>query len=110
MSDTQAFRDRVAAYFTARPGCWIDGVTLESIGGRYAWRTRVSDCRTELGMVIENRQRRQTDAEGRRWTLSEYRYVPAVEAEPVKGHNLNQEFSLRSEVAAVPSMTERRDR
>jgi hypothetical protein len=66
------FRDRVAQHFLDHPLVWFDGLTLASHGGAYAWRSRVSDCRTQLGMAIENRERR----EGRR-KVSEYRYVPS---------------------------------
>jgi hypothetical protein len=69
----QTFRDAVASTFRQRAGEWIDGLALETIGGRYAWRSRVSDCR-QLGMVIENRQRRRPDGS----VISEYRYVPPV--------------------------------
>jgi hypothetical protein len=68
---TLAYRDRVAAYLKAHPGQWVDGMTLSELGGCYAWRSRVSDARRELGMTIENRQRRM----GRR-VISEYRFVP----------------------------------
>lgn len=74
----QSFRDRVADYFKARPGVWIDGRAFESVGGRYAWRSRIADCRTELGMDIENRQRRVTQ-DGRTFKISEYRFLPAFE-------------------------------
>ena len=79
---SRTFRDNVAVYFSQRPNVWIDSMALEMIGGRCAWRTRVSECRTELGMAIENRQRFQKDHAGRRWTTSEYMWVPAVEAQP----------------------------
>lgn len=69
----QTFREAVAQTFRARPGEWIDGLALEQVGGRYAWRSRVSDCR-QLGMRIENRQRKRPDGS----TLSEYRYTPSV--------------------------------
>jgi len=65
-----AFRDILADYFRARPNTWIDASVLQGLGGRYAWRTRVSECRTQLGMEIENRQRRE-----RRRTISEYCFV-----------------------------------
>jgi len=68
---TTTYRDLVAHYFKAHRGLWIDGNQLAAIGGCYAWRSRVSDCRTQLGMAIENRQRKV----GRR-TVSEYRFVP----------------------------------
>ena len=70
-----AYRDRVAGLFRASPGAWIDGLTVASHGGSYAWRTRVSDCRVQLGMVIENRVRALAD--GTR--ASEYRYMPPAE-------------------------------
>jgi hypothetical protein len=47
-------------------------MALAELGGQYAWRSRVSDCRLTLGMTIENRQRKV----GKR-TISEYRYRPA---------------------------------
>lgn len=65
-----SYRDRVACYLKARPCEWIDLIELMRVGGFYAARTRVSDCRTQLGMVIENRLRK----DGRR-TVSEYRFV-----------------------------------
>ena len=71
---SQTFRDAVASTFRQRAGEWIDGLALETIGGRYAWRSRVSGCRTQLGMTIENRQRRRPDGS----VISEYRYVPPV--------------------------------
>jgi hypothetical protein len=37
--------ERLAAYFRARPGCWIDGRELSTIAGSYAWRTRLSELR-----------------------------------------------------------------
>lgn len=66
---------QLAQYFKERPYVWIDGLTIEQIAGRYAWRTRISDCRQQFGMVIKNRQRRQ-----RQGTTSEYQYVPAERA------------------------------
>lgn len=65
------FRDAVADLFRSRPGEWIDGLTLAQHGGAYAWRTRLSECRTQLGLNIVNQQRKI----GRR-TVSEYRWVP----------------------------------
>ncbi len=65
------YRDAVALYFKAHPNVWIDGIELSRFGGMYGWRSRCSDCRTQLGMTIENRQRKV----GRR-TVSEYLFVP----------------------------------
>jgi hypothetical protein len=64
------FRDRVEDYFRTRPSQWIDGLAIAQVGGAYAWRSRVSDCRA-LGMTIENRQRKVGEL-----TVSEYRFVP----------------------------------
>lgn len=72
------FTDRVAAYFEARPLAWINALDLERVGGRQAWRTRVSECRTHKGLVIENRCRRVTRPSGEPLTISEYRYVPVL--------------------------------
>jgi hypothetical protein len=70
MSDT-TYRDRVAAYLKDRPGEWVNGLEIAQVGGLYAWRTRLSDARIQLGMDIKNRVR----MEGRR-KVSEYRYLP----------------------------------
>ena len=74
-----AFTDRVAAYFTAHPLEWIHAREFETIGGRQAWRSRISDCRILHGMVIENWQVRRTLEDGTRITDSYYRYVPRPE-------------------------------
>lgn len=68
------YRDAVAAYFRAHPQVWLDGMEIARIGGCYASRTRISDCRTQLGMAIENRVR--TLPGGRK--VSEYRYLPST--------------------------------
>lgn len=62
----------VAELFRSRPGQWIDGLELARAGGAYAWRSRVSDVRIKLGLVIQNRQRKVGEV-----TVSEYRFVPA---------------------------------
>lgn len=71
---SRSFRDAIAAEFRTHPGCWIDGLDLARIGGAYASRTRISECRQQLGMVIENRVRTLPSGTRR----SEYRYVPAL--------------------------------
>ena len=78
--------DRLAAYFTAHPNQWIDGMELARIAGSYAWRSRCADLR-KRGMVIENRQRTLPNGTKR----SDYRFVPAdpVETPPAQGHNEN---------------------
>lgn len=66
----------VARYFKARPDTWIDGRDVMQIAGAYGWRTRISDCRRQFQMRIDNRQRRVRSG-GHAFTVSEYRYVPA---------------------------------
>jgi len=53
----QSNTERVADFLRAHVGRWIDASEFEALGGRQAWRTRISDCRTKLGMHIENRVR-----------------------------------------------------
>lgn len=69
---------RVREWFLSHPWQWVDTRTLELLGGRNAWRTRVSECRVKMmtdGLgTIKNRQRR--DAEG--VVFSEYRYEPLI--------------------------------
>jgi len=83
------FRDRVAAHFKKHPGQWLDGDEFRYIGGKYAYRTRISDCRRELGMAIENRKRKVNGV-----TVSEYRFTPSEDQALLRAHNLN-EFLLR---------------
>lgn len=71
----QTYTARVADYFRARPGVWIRATELEAVGGRQAWRTRVSDAR-RLGLPIRNRCRRVMLRSGEMVTVSEYCYVP----------------------------------
>lgn len=59
---------RVAGLFMRKRGLWIDSTELEQIGGRCGWRTRVSECRTVLGMEIRNRQRKAEAG----YVISEY--------------------------------------
>jgi hypothetical protein len=74
--DAATFTAAVARYFRQRPGQWVQATELERVGGRQAWRTRVSDARRAYGLVIENRCRMVVEADGSRWKLSEYRWVP----------------------------------
>lgn len=72
MSTKIAFRDRVAQEFRARPHEWVNAYQLMQIGGALAFRTRVSECRTQLGMVIGNDVRRDKNGVATSW----YRFVP----------------------------------
>lgn len=65
------YLDAIDAFFKAHPMRWHEAKILRQIGGQDAWRTRVSECRTQRHMRIENRQSRVTGV-----VISEYRYVP----------------------------------
>lgn len=80
MSERLSFRDRVAAYFKAQPHVWIDGDAFRTIGGKYAYRSRISDCRTELGMTIIMRNVKQ---KGHTHTLTWGQVLADAEAERV---------------------------
>lgn len=67
--------EAVASLLQSRSPEWVDGRELAQVGGAYAWRTRVSDARKQLGLRIENRVRTVRDGE-RTWKVSEYRTVP----------------------------------
>jgi hypothetical protein len=71
---------QLAAYFKARPGQWIDGRELAAHFGYAGWRTRISNCRQQYGMAIEN----HVTVEGR-FKVSRYRYVPQEADSWVKG-------------------------
>lgn len=68
---TKNLTKAVADLLTQRAGQWVDGRELARVGGTYAWRSRVSDARRQLGLPIQNRQRIVRDGE-RQWKVSEY--------------------------------------
>ena len=72
---SRTFRDAVAQFFKDRPNVWIPAIQFETVGGRQAWRTRISECRDQLGMNIENRVRVIKRPDGTSYRLSEYRYT-----------------------------------
>ncbi len=64
-------------YMLDREGMPVDTFTLERLGGRRSWRTRVADARKMarlIGRDIVNKQRRKTIG-CRRWTDSTYTLV-----------------------------------
>jgi hypothetical protein len=73
--DAKTYTANVARFFRANVGRWVRATELEAVGGRQAWRTRVSEARRVYGLTIENRVRRVREADGRTWTLSEYRFT-----------------------------------
>lgn len=74
---SQTLNDRLEAYLKAHANRWIAATEFEYIAGRQAWRTRLSDCRRQRGMRIENRVRPLRLSDGRVLKISEYIYVPA---------------------------------
>lgn len=60
--------EATARYFKARPNQWIDARELFAVGGSFGWRTRISNCRKQFNLTIENRQRTVNG-----YTVSEYR-------------------------------------
>ena len=78
----RSYTDTLIAFLMEKPGLWVDGMTLATIGGIYAWRSRVSDARRKLqaeGLgTIENEQRRQPNGS----VVSVYRFVYAKEQRP----------------------------
>lgn len=95
---------RLRALFEAKPGCWLDGMEIAKVAGCYGWRTRCSELRVG-GMDIRNRQQRLTDAQGRRWTISEYCYIPP---KPDSAYDALSK-SVRDEWEAVFGVAERRE-
>ena len=76
MSERETFTARVAELFRSMPGQWIEAEVLSKVGGRCAWRTRVSELRhPPYAMTIENRQRLVETPLGN-FKVSSYRYVP----------------------------------
>ncbi len=76
------YRDAVARYFKAHAGEWVSCYTLMEIGGALAWRSRVSECKTQLGMSFELKETQDTNGVKTTWR----RYVPELkQADLFKG-------------------------
>lgn len=97
MTDRLGYRDAVAAVFKAHPNRWLPARRFYKAGGQNGWRTRISNCRRQLGMRIDNCPKvRVRRADGTlKYILSLYRYLPAVEAPEPQPHDLNQDWTLR---------------
>ncbi len=72
----QNYLDRMEAFFREHPMEWLDARDLMPIGGTFAFRTRISDCRLKRGMQIDNDLRRLTLENGEVIIKSFYRFVP----------------------------------
>lgn len=68
----RTFRDAIADEFRAHPGEWLSCYALMQVGGALAWRTRVSECRRDLAMTIENKIERDRNGVA----VSYYKFTP----------------------------------
>lgn len=84
--NTRTFRDQVAGYLSSHPDQWISAYALMSVGGALAFRTRVSECRTQLGMVVDNKVERDSNGVA----TSFYRYRPAQRCTDVNSTDINE--------------------
>jgi hypothetical protein len=79
IADRQGHRDILAAWFKLHPLEDIGPDELERLVGRN-YQQRISDCRLELGMTLQNRPRTVQDGAGKVKRLSgAYRYLPMGE-------------------------------
>ncbi len=79
LEDRKADRDRIAAYFKARPLAEVEPAELEALTTNY--HQRISECRLQLGMTLKNVRRSRTDDDGTIHRLpGAYRYQPHGEA------------------------------
>lgn len=70
---------RLARFLVAHRGEWIDGDILKRHGGKYAYRTRISDLRhAPWFLQIDNRVRTVEGEDGETFKVSEYRLVTHV--------------------------------
>lgn len=78
---TNTFTQRVLDFLLERPNQWIDATVFEHVGGRQAWRTRISNARQILEAegkgTIKNRCQTVLRSDGSRFTRSQYCYEPA---------------------------------
>ena len=70
-----SFNAILADYLKRHANQWIDAAVIADIAGRFASRTRISECRRLYGMVIENKTERVKLPNGQRFTRSLYRLV-----------------------------------
>jgi hypothetical protein len=82
-----SFSEAVFDFLTTRPGQWVKADVLALVGGKYAWRTRVSETRVQLETAglgtIRNRLSRMQNDEGETIvTVSWYRFEPHIAQAP----------------------------
>jgi hypothetical protein len=56
-SHAHRLTEATAQFFRTNPNLWLNARKFLPVGGTEAWRSRISDCRTKLGMDVENRQK-----------------------------------------------------
>ena len=111
-ADRQFQRDKIAALFRLHPLEDIEPEVLKAITPHY--QQRISECRRQLGMTIQNRPRSRQDATGRKVKQDgAYRWLPAGdplgadssvpdrarEWPTVHGRPFEEPFRLTAEVA-----------
>jgi len=69
-ADAASNGEAVRTLFRERPNTWISALEFLRVGGACSWRSRISECRTEHGMRIQNKQQRVNGV-----SHSYYRYV-----------------------------------
>lgn len=75
IDDRTAHRDAIATLFKESPLEDIEPADLKKITPHY--QQRISECRRQLGMTIQNRPRSRQEADGRvRKQDGAYRYLP----------------------------------
>ncbi len=75
LEDRKADRDRIAAMLKMSPNEDVESDTLRAVTPHY--QQRISECRRQLGMVIQNRPRSAQDSSGRvRKQDGAYRWLP----------------------------------
>ena len=74
------FREAVAGYLRSRPNEWCSVYALMQVGGAMAWRSRISECRTQLGMRVDCKIER----DGNGVAVSYYRFVPKAAPEQAR--------------------------
>jgi hypothetical protein len=75
LEDRAAKRDEIAAYFKARPLTEVEPAELLNITVNY--HQRISECRRELGMTLQNVRRTRQDTDGTVHRLpGAYRWCP----------------------------------
>lgn len=80
-------KEQLAALFRSHPYRWFSMFELAKVAGSGGWRTRTNELqrgewREKVPLHIERREYRTVDADGKRTTHSDRRYIPPQPAAP----------------------------